>query len=46
MREIAKGCYISAGNVVRYLDKLEAEGRLIREPRKARGLKLIHKVEE
>jgi len=46
MREIADGCYISTGNVVRYLDKLEAEGRLIREPRKARSLKLTHKVEE
>jgi repressor LexA len=46
MREIADGCYISAGNVVRYLDKLEAERRLIREPRKARSLKLVRKVKD
>lgn len=31
LREIAKGCYISTSTVARYLDCLEAQGRISRE---------------
>ncbi len=40
-REIAKGCYLSVGNVVRYLDKLEARGLLYREPNRPRSIRLL-----
>ena len=40
IREIAAGCYISPGNVYRYLDYLEARGLIIREPGRARSIRL------
>jgi DNA-binding MarR family transcriptional regulator len=39
-REIADGCYIARSAVVRHLDKLEAWGRIIHEPNKARSIRL------
>lgn len=42
-REIAQGCFMSVGNVVRYLDKLEARGFLYREPNIPRGIQLLKK---
>ncbi len=39
-QEIADGCYMSRPNVIRYLDKLEAWGRISREPGKARSIRL------
>ncbi len=39
-REIARACYISTAYVARCLDVLEAEGRLSREPSKARSIHL------
>jgi len=40
-REIAEGCYISRSNVVRYLDQLEWQRCITREPGKARSIKVI-----
>jgi DNA-binding MarR family transcriptional regulator len=40
-REIASGCYMSVGNVVRYLDKLEARGLVYREPYIPRSIRLL-----
>jgi SOS-response transcriptional repressor LexA len=40
MREMAEGCYINVAYVVRYLDLLEAQGRLTREAGKARSVRL------
>lgn len=39
-REIADGCYIARSAVLRHLDKLEAWGRIIRDPTKARSIRL------
>jgi DNA-binding MarR family transcriptional regulator len=39
-REIADGCYIARSAVIRHLDKLEASGRIIHEPNKARSIRL------
>jgi DNA-binding MarR family transcriptional regulator len=41
LREIAAGCYMSPPSVVRYLDKLEAHGRIARRPRKSRGITVL-----
>ena len=43
IREIGETCYISRAQAVRYLDKLEAHGFIIREPGKARGITLTGK---
>lgn len=40
LREIAEGCYLSPSAVTRHLDRLEGEGKLIREPGRARGITL------
>ncbi len=40
VREVAKGCYLSRGTVLRHLDSLEAHGAIEREPGKARGMRL------
>lgn len=40
IREIAQACYMSRANAVRYLDKLDAHGHIIREANKARGIRL------
>lgn len=41
LREIAVGCYLGTSSVLRHLDKLEAWGRISREPGRARALKLL-----
>jgi SOS-response transcriptional repressor LexA len=41
IREIGEGCYLSNSVVIRYLDQLENEGKLIREPGRARGITLV-----
>jgi len=41
LREIALACYISRPNVYRYLDRLEVEGRIAREPGISRGIILL-----
>lgn len=40
LREIAAGCYIGRSTTYRFLDKLEAQGRIIREPGQARSIRL------
>lgn len=40
IREIAEGCYINKTYAVRYLDILEAQGRLTRQQGKARSVRL------
>ncbi|MBI5670287.1 MAG: MarR family transcriptional regulator [Chloroflexi bacterium] len=41
IREIARACYISPGNVYRYLDKLEGKGLIERQPGVARSIRLL-----
>jgi SOS-response transcriptional repressor LexA len=41
VREIGAACYINVATVIRYLDKLEAQGRIKRLPMKARTIRLI-----
>ena len=40
VREIACACYASVGTVARYLDKLEAQGRITRVPGQPRTTRL------
>jgi DNA-binding MarR family transcriptional regulator len=40
IREIAAGCFVSVGTVMRHLDKLEASGLIEREPTHARSIVL------
>lgn len=39
-REIALACYLGESTVLRYLDRLEAKGRIIRHLGKARSITL------
>lgn len=41
MREIAAGCFIAIGSVIRHLDRLEMSGRIQREPNQARSIVLL-----
>ncbi|MEO8391767.1 MAG: winged helix-turn-helix transcriptional regulator [Chloroflexota bacterium] len=41
LREIAEGCYLGRSTVLRYLDKLEAKGRIARTIGKARSIALL-----
>lgn len=41
MREIRDGCGISLSSVLRHLDRLSAQGRIYREPGKARTIRLL-----
>ncbi len=41
LREIAEGCFISKPNVYRYLDRLEMEGRITRDPGRARSISMV-----
>ena len=41
IREIGEECFLSNSVVIRYLDQLENEGKLIREPGRARGITLV-----
>ena len=40
IREIAEGCYLSNTSIMRHLARLEDEGKLFREPGRARGITL------
>lgn len=42
MREIAAGCFIATGSVIRHLDRLEMSGRIQREPNQARSIVLLN----
>lgn len=39
-REIAEACYLAPSAVLRHLDRLEAWGWIIRQPGKARSIRL------
>jgi SOS-response transcriptional repressor LexA len=39
-REIAKACYLAPSAVLRHLDRLEAWGWIIRQPNKARSIRI------
>lgn len=41
IREIADSCFLNVATVLRHLDRLEAQGRLIRTPYQARSIRLI-----
>jgi len=43
LRQIAKGCYMSRSNVVRYLDMLEAWGFIEREPNLSRAIRIMNR---
>ena len=40
-QEIADGCYLSRTNLIRYLDRLEAQGHIAREPGQPRSISLL-----
>ena len=42
LREISQATFMSPTNVVRYLDRLSAQGRLMREPNVPRSIVLLH----
>lgn len=46
MRELSEGCFMSRPNMYRYLDKLEAQGRISRDSGIARGITLIARCSE
>lgn len=46
LREIARRCYMSHSNIIRYLDRLEERGWIVREPNKSRGITLLKPCEE
>lgn len=41
IREIANGCFINVATVIRYLDILEANGRVERTAGKARSIRIV-----
>lgn len=45
IREIAAGCFIATGSVVRHLDRLEISGRIYREPNQARSIIILETKE-
>jgi SOS-response transcriptional repressor LexA len=45
LREIAKGCFTNTTTIIRYLDILQARGRLTREPGISRSLRLLDEDE-
>lgn len=46
LRDISEGCSMSHSNVIRYLDKLEAQGLISRELRKPRSISLLDELDE
>jgi repressor LexA len=42
LREIARGCYINVAYALRYLDILEAQGRITRKSGQPRSLRLLN----
>jgi DNA-binding transcriptional regulator YhcF (GntR family) len=45
-REIAEACGLGVTTIVYHLDKLEGQGRIIREANKARAIRLMPEVHE
>lgn len=45
IREIASGCFINVATVIRYLDILEANGRIERTIGKARSIRISLDIE-
>ena len=43
IREIAEGCYIHPSTAARYVDLLVGEGRIERQPGRARTIRLVRK---
>ena len=41
LREIAEATYLGRSTVMRYLDRLELQGRLLRTPGKARSIQVV-----
>lgn len=41
MREVSDACYMSRPNMYRYLDLLQIQGRIARDPRIARGITIL-----
>jgi DNA-binding transcriptional regulator YhcF (GntR family) len=46
IREVATGCFINVGTVMRHLDKLEGQGRILRDLGKARSIRLANDKSE
>jgi len=46
MREIAEGCFIAYGTVIRYLDIMEVMGCVQRESGKARSVSILKRKTE
>ena len=46
LSEISQACYMSKPNLYRYLDRLESQKRISREPGKARSIKLLEDCPE
>lgn len=46
LREIGASVHLAASGVARHLDRLEAWGRLSRQPGRARGIALAHRKSE
>ncbi len=46
LREIADACYIGRSTTYRFLDKLEAQGRIMRELGQARNIRLPKSEQE
>lgn len=46
IREISEGCFLALSSVVHHLDRLEGEGKIFREPHKARGITLVDDDED
>lgn len=42
LREIGEGCYLSTSGVTRHLERLEWEGKIRREPGRARGITMLN----
>ena len=45
LREIGAHCYMGRSTVIRYLDRLEAQGRISRDLGKARSISLLDREE-
>lgn len=41
LKEIGKGCFMSRTNATRYVDILQAKGRIARNPKLSRGITLL-----
>jgi repressor LexA len=46
LKEIAENCYMSRTHVTRYVDILQARGRLARNPKLSRGITLLDDHDE